>query len=67
MPEINDVPVHYGPVKAFDSPFLQGGWNSGVVTIQKGDRKKILDFTDQSDTISGKEEMQLYERIVSDI
>ncbi len=46
VPEINGVSVHYGPGKAFDSPFLQGDWNSDVVTIQKGDRKKILDFTD---------------------
>jgi hypothetical protein len=29
---------------AFESPFLNGEWNSGVVTISKGSRKKVLDF-----------------------
>ena len=57
VPEINGVPVQYGPGKAFNSPFLQGDWNSGVVIIQKGDRKKILDYTDQSATISEKQNL----------
>ena len=26
------------------SPFLNADWNSGIVTIGKGKRKKVLDF-----------------------
>jgi hypothetical protein len=33
-PEIDGKPVDYAPAKAFDSPFLQSDWNSGVVHIQ---------------------------------
>lgn len=44
VPEINGTSVNYAPAKAFDSPFLQGDWNSGVVTIQKGGQSLVLDF-----------------------
>ena len=44
-PTVNGVPVNYSPRKAFESPFLNADWNSGVVTISKGDRHKVLDFT----------------------
>ncbi|MGV8095331.1 MAG: hypothetical protein AB2L24_26050 [Mangrovibacterium sp.] len=44
VPEINQVPVSYAPPKVFDSPFLQSDWNSGIVYIQKGNRKLVLDF-----------------------
>ena len=44
VPTINGRPVNYAPKKVFESPFLNADWNSGIVTITKGDRKKVLDF-----------------------
>jgi hypothetical protein len=44
VPTINGRPVNYAPEKVFESPFLNAGWNSGIVTITKGKRKKVLDF-----------------------
>ena len=46
IPTINGKPINYAPDRVFDSPFLVSEYNSGVVTIQKGDRRKILDFND---------------------
>lgn len=46
IPTINGEPINYAPDKVFDSPFLLSEYNSGMVTIQKGDRKKTLDFND---------------------
>ena len=43
-PTINGHPVNYAPNKVFESPFLNADWNSGIVTITKGDRKKVLNF-----------------------
>jgi hypothetical protein len=43
-PMINDKPVDYAPPVAFDSPFVQSAWDSGVVTITKGAQKVVLDF-----------------------
>jgi len=43
-PTINGRPVNYAPDKVFESPFLNAEWNSGIVTITKGKRKKVLDF-----------------------
>jgi hypothetical protein len=43
-PTINGKPVSYAPKKVFESPFLNANWNSGIVTITKGDRKKVLNF-----------------------
>jgi hypothetical protein len=43
-PSINRKPVNYSPKKAFESPFLNADYNSGIVTISKGKRKKVLDF-----------------------
>ena len=43
-PTINGKPVDYAPRKVFESPFLNADWNSGIVTITKGDRKKVLNF-----------------------
>jgi hypothetical protein len=45
VPSINGQPVNYAPKKVFESPFLNAEWNSGIVTITKGKRKKVLDFT----------------------
>jgi hypothetical protein len=43
-PSINGKPVNYAPKKVFESPFLNADYNSGVVTISKGKRKKVLEF-----------------------
>jgi hypothetical protein len=45
-PQVNGVPINYNPTKCYDSPFIQGDWGSGVVTIQKGARKLVLNFND---------------------
>lgn len=44
-PTINGEPVDYAPRKVYDSPFLTADYGAGVVTISKGGRKKVLDFT----------------------
>lgn len=44
LPQINDQPIDLAPKRVFDSPFVQSDWNSGVVTIQKGERKLTLYF-----------------------
>ncbi len=36
--------LDYAPKRVFESPFLNADWNSGIVTISKGDRTKVLDF-----------------------
>ncbi|MBI1336519.1 MAG: hypothetical protein GC164_06110 [Phycisphaera sp.] len=41
---LNGKPVNFAPGKVFDSPFLQSDYNSGIVTIRKGSREKVLDF-----------------------
>lgn len=43
-PQINGTPIDLGPEKVYDSPFVQSDWDSGVVTIQFGDEKRVLDF-----------------------
>ncbi len=43
-PTINGKPVDYAPDKVFDSPFLNADYLGGVVTISKGNRRKMLDF-----------------------
>lgn len=43
-PEINGQPVNYAPARVYDSPFVQSGWDSGVVTIRKATRSLTLDF-----------------------
>ncbi len=49
-PAINGKPVDYAPKKVFDSPFLNADYDSGVVTISKGNSKKVLDFNVQAGT-----------------
>jgi hypothetical protein len=44
-PSINGKPVDYAPPKVLESPFLNADYDKGVITIQKGEQKKILDFT----------------------
>jgi len=48
-PTINGQPVDYAPPKVYDSPFLNADYNSGIVTISKGKRKKVLDFNNAQD------------------
>jgi hypothetical protein len=43
-PTINGKVVDYAPSKVLESPFLNADYNSGVVTISRGTRKKVLDF-----------------------
>ena len=43
-PKINGMPVNYALEKAFDSPYLKSDLNSGIVHIQKGKRRLVLDF-----------------------
>ena len=44
-PTINGKPVDYTPPKVLESPFLNADFDDGVVTIRKGSKKKVLDFT----------------------
>lgn len=44
-PLINQRPANLEPPKVIESPFIQSAWNSGIVTLQKGDRRQTLDFT----------------------
>ncbi|MEO2048151.1 MAG: DUF1961 family protein [Pirellulales bacterium] len=48
VPEINGQAIDYAPEHVFKSPFIQSVWNSGIVTITKGNRKKVLDFGSES-------------------
>jgi hypothetical protein len=43
-PQVGGQPVNYAPKKAYDCPFIQSDFGSGVVTIRKGDQKLVLDF-----------------------
>ena len=45
IPTINGKPVDYAPPKVLQSPFLDADYDRGVVTIRKGGRTKVLDFT----------------------
>ena len=45
-PRINDNPIDYAPARAYDSPFVQGDLDSGLVMIRKGDRKLVLNFNE---------------------
>ncbi len=44
-PTINGQAIDYAPAKVFDSPFLSADYDHGVVTIRKGSREQVLDFT----------------------
>ena len=44
VPRINGLPVDFSPAYVFDSPFLRSEYNSGIVTIAKGERTVTLDF-----------------------
>jgi hypothetical protein len=42
-PEFNGKPIDFAPDYAFDSPFMKETWASGVVHIQKDDRRYTID------------------------
>jgi hypothetical protein len=44
IPLINGKSVNYAPRKVLESPFLNADYDSAVVTLQKGEHRKILDF-----------------------
>ena len=44
-PQVDGSPVNHNPPKAYDSPFIQGDFGSGVITIRKDRRELLLDFT----------------------
>ena len=46
-PTVNGKPIEYKSEKVFDSPFLKSEYDSGVVTIEKGSRKRVLDFNNR--------------------
>ncbi len=46
VPLINQTPVDLKRPMAFESPFLNASWNSGVVTLQSQDRELTLNFND---------------------
>jgi len=43
-PMVDGTPMDYTPKKVYDSPFIQSDFGSGVIAIQKGGRKLVLDF-----------------------
>jgi hypothetical protein len=45
IPTINGKPVDYAPPEVLESPFLNADYDRGVVTISKGARRRVLDFT----------------------
>jgi hypothetical protein len=47
VPRIDGVPVNYAPSKVYDSPFIQGDFGKGVVTLRKGERRLVLDFNQE--------------------
>ena len=54
-PKINGKPFNYAPENVFESPFINSKWDSGVVTITKGDKKLVLDFVNAGSGLSDEE------------
>lgn len=46
LPKINGTAVDLAPGNVYDSPFVQSKWDSGVVTIQCDEEKRILNFNE---------------------
>ena len=44
LPEIYGKPINLNPDTLFDSPFISSVHGSGVVTIEKGNRKLIIEL-----------------------
>jgi hypothetical protein len=47
-PLVNGAPVDFEPRSVYASPFLQGDFGEGVVTISRGETKLELDFTENT-------------------
>jgi len=45
VPE-DGAPLDLQPARVYDSPFIEGDWDAGVVTLRKGERSAVLDFRD---------------------
>jgi len=45
VPEVNGKPINFTPASLYDSPYLNSEYGSGIVTIKKGARQRVLDFT----------------------
>lgn len=50
IPEVNGQKVSFLPEKVYVSPFFSSKHGSGVITIQKDDKKLILDFNNNTST-----------------
>jgi hypothetical protein len=46
-PELNGKPLDFRPPKAYESPFIESEWGSGVVVLQKDGRRAVLDFNEE--------------------
>ena len=44
LSEIDDKPIELYPDFTYKSPYLNSKWGDGKIVVQKGERKKILDF-----------------------
>ncbi len=54
-PQVDGVPLDFSTSKAYDSPYLQGDFGSGTVTIDYGNDRTVLGvapFANYSDTIA---------------
>ncbi len=46
LPVINGAPIAVGPGPAFEGPFVEAAWGSGVVTLRKGAHRVLMDFNE---------------------
>jgi len=46
-PEVNGKPIDFRPKKVYDSPFIQSDYDSGIVVLQMGGRRVVLDFNEK--------------------
>jgi hypothetical protein len=44
IPTVDGRPIDYAPARTFDSPWLRADYRSGIVTINDGRQRLILDF-----------------------
>ncbi len=47
LPEINGKAVDIYPEYTYKSPYLNSNWDDGLIVIEKGNKKKILDFNQE--------------------
>ena len=58
-PTVNGVDVDYAPKYTFKSPFMNEDWASGVITIKKDGREKVLDFTKRSENTAKEKTVKI--------